>query len=133
MKYRSIALAVVLSAASVGRTASADPLDWNVAVDTGGIWTAELGRDQPGEIRSLIGRTKGGRHNMYSVNIIIDDTTRVELLTEMGDALPKVSLVSGRVVVKRTNWPTGADKPVETQSCFAWNAPSGTYESASCP
>lgn len=133
MKHRSVALAVVLSAAFVGRTASADPIDWTVAVDTGGIWTAELGRDQPGEIRSLIGRTKGGRHAMYSVNVIVDDTTRIELLTAMGDALPSVSLVSGRLVVKRTDWPTGADKPIETLSCFAWNAASATYEAAGCP
>jgi hypothetical protein len=105
MKSRSIALVVLLSTASVGASASADPLDWNVAIDTGGIWTAELGRDQPGDIRSLIGRTKGGRYDMYSINIIVNDMTRVELLTEMGEALPKVSVVSGRIVVKRAGWP----------------------------
>ena len=133
MKCRSIALAALLSVASTGGNAFADPLDWNVAIDTGGIWTAELGRDQPGDIRSLIGRTKGGRYDMYSVNVIVNDMTRVELLTEMGEQLPKVSLVAGRIVVKRAGWPAGADKPVETVSCFAWNTASGTYESASCP
>lgn len=133
MRCRSIALAVLLSAASVAGSASADPLDWNVAIDTGGIWTAELGRDQAGDIRSLIGRTKGGRYDMYSVNIIVNNMTRVELITEMGEQLPKVSLVSGRIVVKRSGWPAGADRPVETVSCFAWSTATNTYESASCP
>lgn len=70
---------------------------------------------------------------MYSVNVIINNnTTRVELLAETGDGLPKASLISGRLVVRRINWLTGADEPVEALSCFAWNATSGTYETAPC-
>jgi len=119
--------------ASLGMNASADPLDWTVAIDTGGVWTAELGRDQPGEIRLLIGRISSGRHNRFSVNVIINSSERIELIETMGDEVPKVSFISGRIVVKMINWPTGADKPVENLACFGWNATSRAYQSATCP
>ena len=119
--------------ASCAVNASADPLDWTMAIDTGGVWTTELGRDQPGEVRALIGRTSSGRHNRYSVNLIINSSERIELFDAMGDEVPKVSLISGRIVVKMTTWPTGATNPVENLACFGWNATSRTYQSATCP
>lgn len=127
MKYLSMLLL------TLGVDASAEQLDWNQAIDTGGVWTAEIGHDQPGEIRSLIGRVSAGRHNQYSVNIIINDMERVELLNEMADALPKVSFISDRIVVKMSYWPVGADKPVESLRCFGWNATSRGYQPAICP
>ena len=129
----SVALLALGVNAFLGVNASADPLDWTMAIDTGGVWTAELGRDQPGEIRSLIGRTSSGRHNRYSVNVIINGSERVELLDTMGDEVPNVRFMGGRIVVKMTSLPTGADKPVETLACFGWNAAARTYQSATCP
>ena len=131
--HLSIALLAVTSGVALSGIARADPLDWNMAADTGGIWTTELGQDRPGEIRALIGRTKGGRHSRYSVNVIINGSDRIELLDEMGDELPKVGFTSGRIVITTVNWPTGADKPSETRRCFGWNADSRTYLPAICP
>jgi len=133
MKCLSTALLALWASVFPGVNASADPLDWTMAIDTGGVWTAELGRDQPGEIRSLIGRTNSGRHNRYSVNVIINNSERVELLDGMGDELPKVSFIAGRIVVRTAAWPTGSDKPIESLACFGWDAASRTYQSAPCP
>jgi hypothetical protein len=131
--HLSIALLAVTLGVALSGIARADPLDWNMAADTGGIWTTELGQDRPGEIRALIGRTKGGRHSRYSVNVIINGSDRIELLDEMGDELPKVGFTSGRIVITTVNWPTGAGKPSETRRCFGWHADSRTYRPAICP
>lgn len=133
MKFSTVALLAFALAASVEGTASADPFDWTMAADTGGVWTAELGRDEPGEIRSLIGRTRGGRHDRYLVSVIIDGSKRVELIDEMGNELPKLSFSSSRIVVTMVHWPTGAGTPSETTHCFGWNADSRTYVPAACP
>ena len=133
MKCLSTASLALWANVLLGANAFADPLDWTMAVDTGGVWTAELGHDQPGEIRSLIGRTNSGRHNRYSVNVIINNSERVELLDAMGDEVPKVSFVSGRIVVRMVAWPSGIDKPVESFACFSWDAASRAYQAAPCP
>ena len=133
MKFHSVALLALGLSTSVGGTATADPFDWNMAADTGGIWTFQLGQDRPGDIRLLIGRTTGGRHSRYSVNVIIDSAERVELIDEMGNELPNVSFISGRIVVTTVSWPTGADRPSEARRCFGWNADSRTYLPTTCP
>ena len=133
MKSSTVALLTFALIVSVDGTASADPFDWKMAADTGGIWAAELGRDEPGEIRSLIGRTTGGRHHRYLVSVIIDGSQRVDLIDEMGNELPKLSFISRRIVVTMVTWPTGADTPSSTTRCFGWNAASRTYLPAACP
>jgi hypothetical protein len=133
MKSLSVPLLAFGLIALLAPAANADPLDWATAVDEGGVWTAELGRDQPGEIRALIGRNSSFRHNHYSINVILNNAQRIELLDTMGDDVPTVRFASGRIVVRMTGRPTGTDKPITTQTCFAWDAPSRTYQPAACP